>query len=162
TFGIPEVAEDDALRAVAAGVALQHRFEAFAADVARRHGEPLTLRVGINTGEVVIGQGDADLIGDALNVAARLEKACAPGHVLVGEETWRLTRGDVAYEALGEVTVAGRAEPVAIYEVAIETDVEPETAGPFVGRDAEMQRLVGVFDDARAEARARLVTVLGS
>ena len=55
-----------------------------------------TLRVGINTGEVVIADGDADLIGDALNVVARLEKACRPGHVLVGEETWRITRGSSA------------------------------------------------------------------
>jgi class 3 adenylate cyclase len=162
TFGIPEVAEDDARRAVAAGVALQQRFEAFAADVVGRHGETLTLRIGINTGEVVIGEGDADLVGDALNVAARLEKACRPGHVLVGEETWRLTRGDVPYEALGEVTVAGRAEPVAIYEVAVDTEAEPEVATPFVGRDAEMQRLIGVFDDARQAMNARLVTVLGS
>ncbi len=54
------------------------------------------MRIGINTGEVVIAAGDADLIGDALNVAARLEKACRPGQVLVGEETWRLTRGTSA------------------------------------------------------------------
>ena len=92
TFGIPEVAEDDARRAVRAGLDAQRRFETFAAEVARRHGETLTMRIGINTGEVVIAAGDADLIGDALNVAARLEKACRPGRVLVGEETWRLTR----------------------------------------------------------------------
>ena len=150
TFGIPEVAEDDARRAVDAGAAMQQRFHEFAADIDRRYGETLTLRVGINTGEVVIGAGDADLIGDALNVAARLEKACRPGHVLVGEETWRLTRGEVGYAELGEVTVAGRAQPVAIYEVALEADATPDVATPFVGRDAEMQRLVGVFDDARS------------
>jgi class 3 adenylate cyclase len=76
TWGVQEIAEDDARRAVDAGVALQAAFEAFALEVEQRHGETLTLRVGINTGEVVIGDGDADLIGDALNVAARLEKAC--------------------------------------------------------------------------------------
>jgi class 3 adenylate cyclase len=70
TFGIPEIAEDDARRAVRAGVDMQRRFEAFAADVIARYGE------------------------------ARLEKACRPGHVLVGDETWRITRGDLAYEAL--------------------------------------------------------------
>ena len=162
TFGIPEVAEDDARRAVDAGAEMQQRFHEFAAEIDRRYGETLTLRVGINTGEVVIGAGDADLIGDALNVAARLEKACRPGHVLVGEETWRLTRGDVGYEELGEVAVAGRAQPVAIYELALETDATPDVATPFVGRDAEMQRLVSVFDDARRTSTARLVTVLGS
>jgi class 3 adenylate cyclase/tetratricopeptide (TPR) repeat protein len=162
TWGVPEVAEDDARRAVAAGVALQQRFEELAVDVEARHGEALALRVGINTGEVVIGEADADLIGDALNVAARLEKACRPGHVLVGEETWRLTRADVGYEALGEITVAGRTQPVAIYEVAVAVDAASDVAAPFVGRDAEMQQLVDVFDDARRAARARLATVLGS
>jgi class 3 adenylate cyclase len=163
TFGIPEIAEDDARRAVAAGTDLQTRFEALASDIERRHGETLTLRVGINTGEVVIGEGDADLIGDALNVAARLEKACRPGHVLVGEETWRLTRGDVAYEELGEVSVAGRAQPVAVFEVATESDrAAEEVAAPFVGREPEIERLLSVLDDARAASAARLATVLGS
>ena len=162
TWGVQEIAEDDARRAVDAGVAMQAAFEAFALEVEQRHGETLTLRVGINTGEVVIGDGDADLIGDALNVAARLEKACRPGHVLVGEETWRLTRGGLAYEALGEVTVAGRAQPVAIFEVAPATAAEDEVAAPFVGRDAEMDRLMAVFGDAQASAAARLVTILGS
>jgi class 3 adenylate cyclase len=162
TFGIPEVAEDDARRAVDAGADLQARFEDLAADIERRHGEALTLRVGINTGEVVIGEGDADLIGDALNVAARLEKACRPGHVLVGEETWRLTRGEVAYEELGEVTVAGRAQPVAVFEVATETATTEEVAAPFVGREPEIERLLSVLDDARAASAARLATVLGS
>src|SRR5262245_42976155 len=145
TFGIPEIAEDDARRAVAAGADLQARFEELAADIERRHGETLTLRVGINTGEVVIGEGDADLIGDALNVAARLEKACRPGHVLVGEETWRLTRGDVAYEELGEVTVAGRAQPVAVFELATESATAEEVAAPFVGREPEIERLLAVL-----------------
>jgi len=80
----------------------------------------------------------------------------------VGEETWRLTRGEVGYEELGEVTVAGRAQPVATYEVALDTDATPDVATPFVGRNAEIQRLVGVFDDACRGANARLVTVLGS
>lgn len=161
-FGIPEVAEDDAARAVAAGAEMQARFHAFAADVEDRFGETLTFRVGINTGEVVIAEGDADLVGDALNVAARLEKACAPGRVLVGEETWRLTRGDLAYEALGEVTVSGRAEPVAIYQLAAESSVEIDTATPFVGREDELARLQVAFDDAVARNEARFVSVLGS
>lgn len=72
-FGVPEVAEDDALRAVAAGVELQQRFTTFADDARHRHGVTLELRVGINTGELVIGDADADLVGDVLNTAARLE-----------------------------------------------------------------------------------------
>ena len=109
----------------------------FAAEVAAQHGETLTLRVGVNTGEVVIAAGDADLVGDALNVAARLEKACRPGHVLVGEETWRLTRGELGYEPLGEVTVAGRA--AAGRDLRGRADAsrhDREPVAPFVGRDA--------------------------
>ena len=164
TFGIPEIAEDDALRAVRAGIDIQRRFTDFAADVARQHGETLGLRVGVNTGEVVIASGDADLVGDALNVAARIEHACRPGHVTVGEETWRLTRGEFGYESLGEVTVAGRAQPVAIYEVlAGHRARSVETAAPFVGRDAEMDRAARRVRAPPRETRAaRLVTVLGS
>ena len=162
TFGIPEIAEDDAVRAVRAGIDVQRRFTEFAATVSAQHGETLTLRVGVNTGEVVIASGDADLIGDALNVAARLEKACRPGNVLVGEETWRLTRGEFGYDALGEVTVAGREQAVAIYEVASGGAATVETASPFVGRALEMHRLNAVFDIASSSRAARLVTVLGS
>ncbi len=162
TFGIPEVAEDDARRAVQAGLDAQRRFATFAADIERRHGEPLTMRVGINTGEVVIASGDADLVGDALNVAARLEKACRPGEVLVGEETWRLTRGEFGFDPLGEVSVAGRARPVAIYEVSSAGEEIAEPVAPFVGRAAEMARLRAVLADATARRCAQLVTVLGS
>ncbi len=161
-FGIPGIAEDDATRAVRAGVEAQQRFEAFATEVAMRHAETLTLRVGINTGEVVIAEGDADLIGDALNVAARLEKACRPGQVLVGEETWRITRAEFGYEALGEVVVAGRAQPVAIYEVASGVSASPDPVAPFVGRGVEMDRLVAAFDRAASSRHVQLVTVLGS
>ncbi len=162
TFGIPEVAEDDARRAVLAGVDIQRRFEAFAVDVLARYGEMLTMRVGINTGEVVIASGDADLVGDALNVAARLEKACRPGHVLVGDETWRITRGDLAYEPLGEVTVVGRAGPVGTYEVIGTGAATTDPVAPFVGRVGETTRLRAVFDRARTDKSAVLVSVLGS
>jgi class 3 adenylate cyclase len=161
TFGIPEVAEDDAERAVRAGIDIQVRFARFAAHVESTYGETLTARVGINTGEIVIAAADADLVGDALNVAARLEKACRPGQVLVGDETWRLTRGALAYESLGEVTVSGRTQPVGTYEVATH-ERTAETVAPFVGRDAELGRLVTAFEHVRAERAAVLVTVIGS
>ena len=114
------------------------------------------------TGEVVIGAADADLIGDALNVAARLEKACKPGRVLVGEETWRSTRGEFGYELLGEETVSGRTQPVAVYEVIDAANEVVEVNAPFVGRDPEMRRLRAVFDASVTDHLARLVTVVGS
>src|SRR5262249_28821230 len=112
TFGIPAIAEDDAQRAVRCGLDAQQRFRALADEIEARYGETLTLRVGVNTGEVVIGDGDADLVGDAVNVGARLEKECRPGRVLVGADTWRLTHHVFGFDELGEVSVAGRAEPV--------------------------------------------------
>lgn len=161
-FGIPEVAEDDAERAVAAAAEMQRRFGAFATEVADRHGETLTFRIGVNSGEVVIGEDDADIVGDALNVAARMEKACQPGRVLVGEATWRLTRGAFVFEAQGEVTVTGRAEPVAAYLLVEAAPVHAEDATPFVGREPELVRLRAVLDQAVASRTARFVTVIGS
>ncbi len=158
-FGIPEVAEDDAERAVAAAAEMQRRFGEFAASVAERYGETLTFRIGVNSGEVVIAEGDADVVGDALNVAARLEKACEPGRVTVGEATWRLTRGSFEFEPLGEVTVKGRAEPVAAYVLAQEATTEQAT--PFVGREPEVRRLRAAFDGAVADRAAHVVTVIG-
>lgn len=161
-FGIPEVAEDDAHRAIAAGLKLQQRFVAIQEHIAGRYNVEVGLRVGINTGEVVIADDDADIVGDALNTAARLEAACTPGRVLVGEDTWRLTRSTVKYEVLGEVMVKGKAEPIATFEVVEESGSEDEASTPFVGRDDELAVLREVYDRAVASSTAHLVTVVGS
>ncbi|MDG2111615.1 MAG: adenylate/guanylate cyclase domain-containing protein, partial [Actinomycetota bacterium] len=84
-WGVPEVAEDDAERSVACGIELQRQFEAIGSHVEGRYGIDVGLRVGINTGEVVIADEDDDIVGDVLNTAARIEAACVPGSVLVGE-----------------------------------------------------------------------------
>lgn len=162
TFGIPEVSEDDATRAVEAAVQIQERFTPFAAAVQERHGgEAITLRIGVNTGEIVIAEGDPDIIGDALNVAARLERACPSGGVLVGPETWRLTRNAWSYEAQGEVTVAGRVEPVEVFLVD-KASAEVETATPFVGRERELDILTSQRQQSIEGHSLRLVNVIGS
>jgi class 3 adenylate cyclase/ketosteroid isomerase-like protein len=161
-FGVPETAEDDADRAVAAGLTLQRGFVPIRDRVGRRHDVELGLRVGINTGEIVLADGDADLVGDAINVAARLEAACTPGEVLVGEETWRLTRSRVEYEVLGEVDVKGRDEAVATFRVLADAVEDDEQATPFVGRVEELARLRAVFDEAVGSEVARLATVIGA
>ncbi len=160
-FGVPEVAEDDAQRAVTAGQQLQRRFAEVAELVHRRFDLDVGLRVGINTGEIVIADGDADLVGDALNTAARLEAACTPGEVLVGEETWRLTRSTTDYEVLGEVEVKGKREPIATFQV-VETHADDDTTTPFVGRSGELNQLVIAIEAATAHRHAALVTVIGS
>ncbi|MGE3590423.1 MAG: adenylate/guanylate cyclase domain-containing protein [Ilumatobacteraceae bacterium] len=160
-FGVPEVAEDDALRAVTAGIDLQRRFRSFADGIRGRHDVELGLRVGVNTGELVVGSDDVDLVGDVLNTAARLEAACEPGHVLVGEDTWRLTRSSVSYEVLGGVRVKGKVEPVATFQVVEEGAGVADEVTPFVGRTSELDTLRSVFDDAVASSVALLVTVIG-
>ncbi len=159
-WGVPEVSAGDAEHAVEAAVELQERFVGLAARVAETHGESLALRVAVNTGEVVVGSGDADLVGDALNVAARLESQCPLGHVVVGEETWRATRGRYRYEPLNPVQVKGRIAPVSVYQWAGYRS-EPADSVPFVGRTNEFRRLQTVLDDAVARRAARLVTVIG-
>jgi hypothetical protein len=131
-----------------------------AARVAQAHGVDLALRVAVNTGEVVVGADDADLVGDALNVGARLEAECPRGNVVVGEETWRSTRGRHRYESLGQMQVKGRTEPVAVYEWLGRQSEATDTA-PFVGRADEVRRLQAALDDAAATGAARLVTVIG-
>lgn len=158
-WGVPEIGPDDAAHAVDAAVALQERFVELATGVADTHGVELALRVAVNTGEVVVGAGDADLVGDALNVGARLEAECPRGRVVVGEETWRSTRGRYRYESLGDVQVKGRTAPVAVYQwLGRQSAAE---AAPFVGRADEVRRLAAVFDDAVAARAARVVTVIG-
>ena len=159
-FGIPEIAEDDADRAIRAGLDLQREFAAIADGIAQRHGATVGLRVGINTGEIVIAEDDDDMVGDAINTAARIEAECTPGRVLVGEQTWRLTRSTVDFEVLGEVHVKGKEEGVATFQVVAATD--EEVATPFVGREDELARLRAALDDTIDDRRARLVSIIGA
>ena len=159
-WGVPEVGADDAGRAVDAAVELQERFVGLAGEVAGVHGVSLALRVAVNTGEVVVGADDADLVGDALNVGARLESECPHGRVVVGEETWRSTRGRHRYDPLGAVHVKGRTAPVTVYQW-LGHRAETADSVPFVGRSDELGRLRRVFDDSVATRTARLVTVTG-
>ena len=163
-FGVPDIAEDDAERAVRAGADLQTMFTPFAERIADVYHAEVGLRVGINTGEIVVAEDDDDMFGDALNTAARIEAECTPGRVLVGEQTWRLTRSRITYEVLGEVSVKGKGEAIATFQVVEAPDhEEDDDAGtPFVGRDAEIETLTGAIDRAIVERSPVLVTVVGS
>ena len=159
-WGVPEMGPDDADHGVEAAVELQARFVDFTASVSASHGIDLALRVAVNTGEVVVDAGDADLVGDALNVAARLEAECPRGQVVVGEETWRSTRGKNRYDSLGHVQVKGRAAPVPVYQWLGRQSEAPDSA-PFVGRVDEIGRLQASLDDAISAHAVRLVTIIG-
>ena len=95
---MPEAHEDDALRACRAALEMQARLGALNEELERRFGTPIAVRIGVNTGEVVTGDASSRetfVTGDAVNVAARLEQAAAPGEVLLGEPTYRLVRDAV-------------------------------------------------------------------
>src|SRR5262245_7096175 len=115
-FGVPRVAEDDAIRAVRAAVAIQQAFRDFAQEERAVVGD-VGLRVAINTGEVVVTDDYAAGIGDPLNVAARLQQEARNGDVLVSESTRRLVGDLVTLEAFGVLSLRGRAETVAAYRV---------------------------------------------
>jgi Adenylate and Guanylate cyclase catalytic domain len=150
-FGMPAAHEDDAERAVLCALAMQQAIGPVADEVQRRHGTGLAIRVGVNTGEVVSGSWDlsggseqADVSGDAVNTAARIEAAADPGGVLVGAETMRLTRRRIRYGEERLLTLKGKSEPVPGYP-ALVSPSRWVSAGkpirqvtPLVGREREL------------------------
>src|SRR5437764_2176384 len=156
-FGLPRVAEDDAMRAVRAALAMQQAFRALA-----REQSGIGLRVAVNTGEVVVEAATDDVVGDPINVAARLQDAAQDGDVVIGEATRRLVGALVTLAPLGRVALRGRAETVAAYRVVSLERPAGASAVAFVGREEELGRLGAVYDAARAAPAARLAVVLGS
>jgi class 3 adenylate cyclase/tetratricopeptide (TPR) repeat protein len=155
-FGIPTAHEDDALRAVRAASEMRTAI----AD----HG--LEARIGVNTGEVVVGgEGETLVTGDAVNVAARLEQAAAAGETLIGAETRLLVRDAVRVQAVEPLALKGKSQPVEAYRLV---EVLGDAAGlarhletPLVGRERERQRLWRDYEDAVADSTCRLFTLLG-
>jgi class 3 adenylate cyclase/tetratricopeptide (TPR) repeat protein len=154
-FGVPQAHEDDALRAVRAAAELREAVASIG----------LVARVGVNTGEVVAGDGDALVTGDSVNVAARLEQVADPGEILLGEETHQLVRDAVRVEPL-ELELKGKSAPVPAYRLL---HVDPEAAGlfrhldsPLVGRSRELQRLHDDFEHVVADRSSYLFTLLGA
>ena len=126
-FGVPISREDDALRAVRA-----------AWEMRTAVGElGLQARIGVNTGEVVAGEGDTLVTGDAVNVAARLEQAAEPGEVLIGASTRSLVRDAATVEAR-QVTAKGKPEPIAASDpsgrVSLQFSKQPQTGDATWGK----------------------------
>jgi class 3 adenylate cyclase/tetratricopeptide (TPR) repeat protein len=147
-FGAPLSHEDDAERAVRAALAMQQSIAKLNDDLEREHGVRLSLRIGINTGEVVAGMLGGDVqsaytvVGDAVNTAQRLESVAPLGGVIVSDTTRRLTQHAFEFEELPPVMLKGKAEPVVTYRVVRRRDeeIEPD-ASPFIGRVREHGRL---------------------
>ena len=158
-FGLPAVHEDDALRAVRAALEMR--------DAVRELGG-LQARIGVNTGDVLARDTtrlESLVVGDAVNVAARLEQAAGPGEVLVGEATWALIGHAAQGQLLPPIAAKGKQRPLVAWRLQ---QVDPDAAGqrrqlglPIVGRESELELLWLAFDRVRQTARPHLVTVLG-
>ncbi len=167
-FGAPISHEDDPERAVRAGLGMQAAMAEINERIAADVGANFALRVGINSGEVLAGRiGDGyTVIGDPVNVAARLQSAAEPGTVIVGEITHRLTRAAIEYVELEPLQLKGKSEPVAAWE-AVRAVVRGRAArptsneSPLVGRADESELLLALFERAATERRTHLVTVIG-
>ena len=159
-FGLPVAHEDDALRAVRAAVEIGERLAVLAASTVM----PFSARVGVNTGEVLVSGDGTPLIGDAMNVAARLQATAEPGTILIGETTLGLIREAVIVEAVAPLVLKGKAEPVPAFRVLALAAREPaarRTDRPMIGREVEMRHLTEAFGEATATRSCRVVTVLG-
>jgi class 3 adenylate cyclase/tetratricopeptide (TPR) repeat protein len=151
-FGVPQVHEDDALRAVRAALELRDAVE-------------IEVRIGVNTGRVVTGSGDTLVTGDAVNVAARLEQAAAPGEVLIGAATYGLVRNAVDVELLPPLEAKGKSEPLTAYRLVALTGSEARVRrldAPLVGRTRETRLLADAWDRVRSERACALFTILGA
>jgi class 3 adenylate cyclase/tetratricopeptide (TPR) repeat protein len=161
-FGAPVTHEDDPERAVRAALAI---CEWAAAD------GDLEVRIAVNTGEALVrlganpAEGEGMVAGDVVNTASRLQNAAPVNGVLVGEVTYRATRDAIEYREAEAVTAKGRAEPVRVWEaVEARSRVGLEAAAPatpLVGRQRELDLLLGALARAREETSAQLVTLVG-
>src|SRR5262245_53369055 len=160
-FGVPRIAEDDAIRAVRAAVAMHRAFRELVEEERAVLGG-VGLRVAVNTGEVVVTDEYTAGIGDPLNVAARLQQEARDGDVLIGEATERLVRDQVTLARVGTFALKGRAETVTAYRVVSLDRPAGAATTAFVGREDELRRIADVYEAAVAAPGARLVVILGT
>ena len=166
-FGVPAAHEDDALRGVRAAAEMQQRLALLNTRLERRFGARLSVRIGVNTGEVVAGDSsmrESFVSGDTVNVAARLEQAAPIDGVLLGETTYVLVARAVEVEAMPPLEVKGKTLPLRAYRLlGVRRDHAgvPPRATPFVGRQRELAVLAAAFDRLGSSGMASRVLVLG-
>ena len=167
-FGVPAVHEDDPLRAVRAALEILRTGEAD--DELRPPAASPSFHIGIEAGEVLVHDRTdhgRQITGDAVNTAARLQAAAAPGSIVVGPTVYALTKGAIDYRRLAPLTLKGKAEPVPAF-VALRATAQPaqhpdplRLEARLVGRDLEVQLLEQVYSRMAVERRPALVTVFG-
>jgi len=172
-FGAPLAHEDHATRACYAALRMQNALAHYAEDIRKRHGVDVQIRVGLNSGDVVVRSIGNDLhmdytaVGQTTHLAARMEQLARPGTTLITETTLRGAEGFVQVKALGPTPIKGLAEPVPVYEVAgagtARTRLQASMARGltrFVGRDAEVDQLRQALEQA-GSGRGQIVAVVG-
>jgi class 3 adenylate cyclase len=167
-FGLAELHEDDALRAVRAAVELRAAGAALSAELERERGVDIAMKFGVESGEVFVSAGarrSSFGAGDAFNVAARLEGTAPKGEILLGENVYNLVRGAVRVERLEPLALRGRTAKVQAWRLlgleADESPLLPAPGGRFVGRERELEKLRAAFARARGEQACHAVTVVG-
>ena len=166
-FGAQQAHGDDALRAVRTAVAMFDELDTLNDELEPRVGERLRMRIGVNTGTVVVGgevAGHAVSVGDPMNVAARLQGHAPPGEVLIGAETRALVGRQVRTEPAGELELRGRRAPTTAHRL-IAIEGQPSAVAlaerPLVGRGREFGLLTVAFERAAARGSREFVSVLG-
>lgn len=173
-FGAPLAHEDHAQRACHAALEMQAQVRQFADGLRLARQLNLSMRVGLNTGEVIVGRIGDDLRMDytaqglTVNLAARMEHICEPGRVYLSRYTAALVEGYFRLRELGEMTVAGVEQPVEVFELegegALRSRLErglARGASAFIGRDAEMQALLCLLERARG-GEGQVAAVVGN
>ena len=172
-FGAPLAHEDHAVRACYAALRMQESVKRYAEEVRRAEGIPIQIRVGLNSGEVVVRSIGSDLhmdytaVGQTTHLAARMEQMATPGTVLTTSETFNLVEGWVETRPLGPMTVKGLEAPLEVYEVvgagAARSRLQASARrglSRFVGRAPELEQLREAIERAAA-GRGQVVAVVG-
>jgi class 3 adenylate cyclase/tetratricopeptide (TPR) repeat protein len=172
-FGAPLAHEDHAVRACFAALRMQENIARFSDEVQRSHGAPIMIRVGLNSGEIIISgigtdlQMDYSVVGQTVHLASRMEQMAKPGSILATASTFHFAEGYIAAKPLGPVPVKGLAEEIQIYEVvgagAARTRLQAAAVRGlthFVGREAELQELRNAQQLA-SHAHGQVVAIVG-
>src|SRR6266446_429563 len=172
-FGAPVALEDHAVRACLAGLRMQASLATLQGHLLRSQGVSIQIRVGLNSGEVVVRSIGSDLrmdytaVGQTTHLAARMEQIARPGAILVTADTLKLAEGYVDVTPLGPVPVKGVTDPVDVFEVTGAGPVRrrlqamaTRVLSRFVGRDAEIEHLRRALQQA-SDGRGQLVAVVG-
>jgi len=172
-FGAPLAHEDHAVRACYAALRMQESVKRYAMEIQRTQGIPIQIRVGLNSGEVIVGAIRNDLhmdytaIGQTAHLAARMEQMAMPGTILITPDTLRLAEGYVHVKVLGPVNVKGLNEPVEVYEITgagpVRSRLQAAAARGltrFVGRTAEFETLCQALERAGA-GRGQVLGLVG-